>query len=246
MGVKPTFRITRKCTQTCPHCCFECGPDCTEMMSLEMARDCAQFCRANHITHCEIMGGEFFCNPDWEAVMDTLAENMKCVRLVTNGDWARTKTLSARVVKFLKQHSPPFYVSISKDRWHTNKHVKQAAKLLDEAGVICNVATEEQTRNGSLVPIGRLRLDFTDFFSMFGCHCYQPHTKYNLLIDESGEIHKCGMGAWPYDNIENFLDGGFAERFKYFNGVFYKCWMPNCRHCQRQEEYAKCKKSEEA
>lgn len=239
LGIKPTFRITRKCTQSCSHCCFECSPNRTEMMTVETARDCSQFCRANSIRRCEIMGGEFFCNPDWEAVMDALVEDMLCVRLVTNGDWAGKKALAERVIKFLSQHPKRVYVSLSKDRWHTNRHVSRAAKLLKEAGIPHNVATEEQTTNRSLVPVGRLRLEFTDFFSMWGCYCYEAEKKYSLLIDEQGEIYKCGMGAWPYDNISGFLDGGFAARFKYFNGVFYKCWLPNCRTCQRQEEYAK-------
>src|SRR5574343_1137609 len=121
-GLKPTIRITRRCTQQCNHCCFECSPNENEMMSVAMARNIGQFCQMNNIRYTEIMGGEFFCNPDWYEILDVLSVGMKRVRLVSNGDWAGSPELALKVLSFLRSHSQ-FHVGISKDCWHTNKYV---------------------------------------------------------------------------------------------------------------------------
>ena len=61
----PTIRITTKCTQQCTHCCFSCSPSSEKMMTVETAEVIAKFLNANGILSLNVMGGEFFCNPDW-------------------------------------------------------------------------------------------------------------------------------------------------------------------------------------
>lgn len=232
LGPKPTIRITTKCTQSCSHCCYECGPSSSKMMTIDMARNIHTFCSSNIISRCEIMGGEFFLNPDWEMILSILSDGMNSVRLVSNSDWAANEKISDRVIGFLSVHDN-FHVGLSKDKWHNNKNVSLALKLLSDANIIHRTATEEEGSDNSIVPVGRGELMGGDFFSMFGCYCHDPRKKYNLLIDECGEIYKCGFGIWDYDNIMNFLNGGFGSRFKKFNTAFYKAWISNCASCNR-------------
>ena len=58
--LKPTLRITRKCTQHCSMCCFSCSPKESEMMTVETAKQVAEFYENNNISYTQIMGGEFF------------------------------------------------------------------------------------------------------------------------------------------------------------------------------------------
>jgi len=63
--------------------------------------------------------------------------------------------------------------------------------------------------------------------------------RYNLLIDEQGEIYKCGFGSWPYASVNDFLQGGFGARFKEFNAKFYGAFISSCAACQRAESCGK-------
>jgi hypothetical protein len=203
-----------------------------------MARKVGRFCQVNNITHCEVIGGEFFCNPDWLSVITEATRGMRYVRLVTNGDWAGNKETAEQVISWLTNlgvDDPIFALGISNDRWHTNRHVEEAARLLKEADLPYKLAGPGDMPDDGLVPIGRHKFEYT-FFSMMGCWCHEPERKYTMLIDEVGEIYKCQLGAWPYDNIENYQDGGWSARFKEFNSIFYGCWLSNCASCQRQEE----------
>ena len=237
-GLKPTIRITRKCTQACSHCCFDCDTEATEMMSPETAVKINQFCQANEITRCEIMGGEFFVNPEWEPVLESLCQGMKNVRLVSNGDWAGNTKVATRVISFLKSH-PEVHVGISRDRWHTNKQVDAACALLTEAGINHRTPTAEEVKPESIVPVGRSQYDCSNMFAMFGTYCFQNEKRYNFLIDEEGRIYKCSFGTWQYDTIQDYLKGGFAPRFKEFNTKFYGVFISNCSSCQRMEGQAK-------
>ncbi len=241
-GLKPTIRITRRCTQSCAHCCFSCDPLAGSDMTLETAAAITQFCQANNIRRAEAMGGEFFTHPIWDQILHTLIRDLRQVRLVSNGDWAGSSTTGRRVIEFLSQH-PQVHVGISKDRWHTNKHVDAAVQMLTDAGVLHRVPTKDQTQEESLVPVGRHRFEWSGFYSSFASYCQQPERRYSFLIDETGQIHKCGFGSWPYANVSEYLDGGFNARFKEFNTVFYDAFIPNCATCQRAEDHAKRQKA---
>ena len=70
----------------------------------------------------------------------------------------------------------------------------------------------------NLVPIGRAESS-GGLYSMFGCYCQNPKHHYSFLIDEVGKIYKCGFGVWNYADIDDYIDGGFAPRFKEFNKI---------------------------
>ena len=186
------------------------------------------------------MGGEFFCHPQWEEVIDVLVEGILTVRLVTNSDWAGNTELSKKVTGFLQNH-PHIRVGVSKDGWHTNKHVDAAVKALEIGGIPFRLPTEDEIREDTIVPIGRGEFHY-GFYSMFGNYCSKPDRRYGFLIDENGEIYKCGMGAWPYANVTEYLDGGFNQRFKYFNDKFYGAHVMSCSQCRRAESHSKAKK----
>ncbi len=123
--LRPTIRMTTKCTQLCSHCCFECSPNRTDMMTIDIANDISIFLKNNNIINAQIMGGEFFCNPDYERIISILCKNLKRVRLVTNGDWAKNPS---KVIAMLKNNDK-IYVGISVDDYHTNKYVNKAKQL---------------------------------------------------------------------------------------------------------------------
>ena len=245
-GLKPTIRITRRCTQACAHCCFECGPGIVDGdMTITVAENIRRFCQVHQIKRAEAMGGEFFTHPEWPQIFHILADKMRQVRLVTNGDWAGNARTASAVIGFLKLH-PQFHVGVSKDRWHTNAHVDAATRMLQEAGIPFRLPTPDQIEEQSLVPVGRNRCEWTQFYGTFGCYCGPAERRYSFLVDELGRIYKCGFGSWPYASVADYLDGGFFERFKEFNTEFYQAFVPNCAACQRAEAHARRKRKEEA
>lgn len=84
----PTIRITNRCTQKCEHCGFSSSPTSSRMMTKEQSLLVSQFLKTNEIDYINVMGGEFFCNPEWEEVLENLISPVNIMRLVTNGDWA--------------------------------------------------------------------------------------------------------------------------------------------------------------
>lgn len=42
------------------------------MMSIDTAKEISLFFRSNKIRSINLMGGEFFCNPDWFEILDVL------------------------------------------------------------------------------------------------------------------------------------------------------------------------------
>jgi len=172
------------------------------------------------------MGGEFFCNPDWYEIFSILSKDVLTVRIVTNGDWADNPE---KVLEFMSNH-PQCYMCISKDKWHTNEWVAKAHDLCEAHGIIHKLATDEETTPESIVPVGRSRFEY-NFYSTFANYCSKPDRKYTFLIDEEGEIYKCGFGAWAYANVKEYINGGFSKRFKSFNRLYYKQWVPSCKHC---------------
>jgi hypothetical protein len=215
--LRPTVRITSRCTQSCAHCCFECGPERSEHMSPATASDVARFARSNGVRRMNIMGGEFFCNPDWETVLATLFCSVEHVRLVTNGDWAGSKKTRDKVAAFLIGRDN-IHVAIACDKWHTNAHIDTAQKACSKAGVPHHVASHED--DTGCVPAGRHRFGMDNVYSMFSCWCRKPDRMYTFLVDEEGLVSKCPFGIWTYDRIDRYLDGGFKERFKQFHSAW--------------------------
>jgi len=233
----PTIRITTKCTQSCSHCGFSCSPKKKDMMDIEMAENISKFILNNNIKSLNLMGGEFYMNPHWYLILSKLVENVLSARLVTNGDWATNEYETEKVIEFFKNRNH-VKLSISKDKWHTNKNVDKAEQICIENNIPYNVANDDQVTNESVVPIGRGAYHY-NMYSFFSCYCHNPEHKYSFLIDEKGEIYKCSFGVWAYDNISNFIDGGFAERFKDFNKKFYSCFVSNCSSCLRMYQFRK-------
>jgi hypothetical protein len=197
-------------------------------MSIEMSISINKFLISNNINVLNIMGGEFFCNPNWSEVIGNLSNKMKRVRIVTNSDWAASPK---DVIEFMNTHLQ-CYFSLSKDKWHTNEYVNAAMRICKENNIKCIIAKEDQTTDDSIVPVGRSLFEY-GFYSTFGMYCQNPKNMYSFLIDEIGEISKCSFGLWKYANINEYLEGDFCIRFKEFNTKFYKCWIGSCKDCNR-------------
>ena len=228
---RPTIRITNKCTQECTHCCFESSPKSKVMMTLETALNVGKFLKSNEIPMIQVMGGEFFCNKQWYKILNILVKRVKHMRLVTNGDWVAVKSVREKFAKFIDNNKDVLTISLSFDKYHTNKHFEEAKAFLENTGVRMTIGKGEE-ESDAIVPVGRGELHFTKY-SMFNNYCYNPEKKYTFLIDEYGAIYKCAFGRWQYDTIDDYLEGGFAQRFKEYNKKFYKVFIPNCKTCNR-------------
>jgi len=204
-------------------------------MTLEVAELVRQFLASNPIYSANIMGGEFWLNPNWEKVLGTIVSGLDYARIVTNGDWAARKKSSRQVLAFMEAN-PHCYFAITTDQWHTNKNVKKAEQFCKKHNLIHRVDGDKDS-NG-IVPVGRSEFEMGGFYGMFSCYCHNPAKKYSFLIDEKGTIYKCPFGTWDYARIQNFTSGGFAERFKEFNETFYGAFVGSCTHCRRAYSFA--------
>ena len=230
--LRATIRITLKCTQSCRHCCYESSPTKETHMSVESAKKIAKFLVSNEIYSINLMGGEVFCNPNWREILDIILPTVKYVRIVSNGDWAVDEpTFPEHVAKH-----PNAYIVVSKDQWHTNANIEKAEELI-KACDIPTLTSDLKETEFSLVPIGRA--EYSDsIYSMFGCWCHNPEHQYSFLIDEVGDIFKCGFGVWNYTDVDEHLEGGFAVRFKEFNKLFYNTFIPSCGKCIRSYKFS--------
>ena len=233
--LRPTIRITNRCTQECSHCCFESSPKSDTNMTVEKAKEIAKFLEANQIHDLNMMGGEFFCNPDWlEVLMELgLPDHIIYFRLVSNSDWYKNDTVKQGLLSLRDALGPKFHMSLSKDRWHTNVGVEEAEKWLVENNILTIVANKSNTKQESIVPVGRAEWGFWGFFDTIQNQCAGDEEHYTFLIDEEGLIYKCNFGVWPYAKVNEYLEGGFRERFKSYNQKFYKIFIPNCKACYR-------------
>lgn len=200
-------------------------------MNIEMAKNVATFIKSNKVCDLNVMGGEFFCNPDWYEILSILIDNTHSMRLVTNGDWAANKVIADKVIEFINLNKNKVRIAISKDKWHTNKNIENAEEYIKQTGALYHVALPSETTDSSIVPIGRSELEYTPFYSFAGCYCHNPYEQYTFLIDENGDIYKCGFGAWKYANIKDYINGGFNKKFKEFNKKFYDIFIPSCKSC---------------
>ena len=226
-----TIRITLKCTQSCSHCCYSCSPKKETHMTIETAKKISQFLIKNEVHSINLMGGEIYCNPDWREILDILVPSVNIARMVTNGDWVvDAPEFAVHVGKYNN-----CYVAVSKDQWHTNINIVEAEKLLAENNVLNKISDLNET-DFNLVPIGRAFGSF-GLYSMMGCYCHNPKNQYSFLIDEIGDIFKCGFGVWNYAEVDEYLDGGFPARFKEFNKIFYDVFISSCASCIRSHEF---------
>lgn len=228
----PTIRITNKCTQQCAHCCFSCSPSGEKMMTVDTARDIAQFLASNEISSLNVMGGEFFCNPDWYPIMEQFLNTGSVVRLVSNADWYNDDTVKNGLIALNTETKGSLYLSLSNDRWHTNVGVKAAEEYLKTHNILYTVESKEQASEAGIVPIGRSESSY-GFYSMLACYCHNPEHQYSFMIDEDGVIYKCSFGVLGYANIKDYMDGGFNTKFKEFNRKFYSAFIPSCASCIR-------------
>lgn len=228
----PTIRITTKCTQACSHCCFECSPEKTRMMTVSTAQDITQFLQNNHICSLNVMGGEFYCNPDWDKILRTWLRVNCHIRLVSNGDWTPDDIIKDQLLHIAKDYPDHFHISISYDKYHTNTHVEEAELFLQTQQISHDIGRETQDDDQTLIPVGRAELSY-NLYSFGCCYCHNPKHQYSFLIDETGDIYKCSFGVLRYANIQEFQTSGFASKFKEFNQKFYECFLPSCKHCIR-------------
>jgi MoaA/NifB/PqqE/SkfB family radical SAM enzyme len=196
-------------------------------MSVDTAESISQFLKLYEIKRTSIMGGEFFCNPDWLHIFKILLPNLDYCRLVTNGDWAKDKDF----LKQLLPYNDRMSIAISEDRWHSNKFTKQAVEQCEELNFHWALPSEEMQRDTALVPVGRLEYNPSGFYGMFSAYCSNPAQHYSFLIDEIGDIFKCSFGKKKYTNIKKHLDGSFLVKFKEFNKKFYQRSPMNCYRC---------------
>jgi hypothetical protein len=225
--LRPVIRITSKCTQQCRHCCFDCSPIRTEQMTLDTAKLINQFLTMYEIKAVSIMGGEFFCNPNWLPIFDTLLPSLEYCRLVTNGDWAEDP-------EFLKQLLPykdRLSIAISEDPWHTNKFTRRAVEQCEDLDFYWVLPSDSMKSNNVIVPVGRSEGSMDSVFGFFSTYCSNPQHQYSFLIDEIGGIFKCSFGRIKYANIVQHLDGSFPSRFKEVNQKFYNSSPMSCFRC---------------
>lgn len=202
------------------------------MMTVEKAKNIAKFLKNNGVETINLMGGEFFCNPDWFEIYSELISSVKFARLVTNGDWANNLGVKTKIAMLVSLFGDKIHFSISKDKWHTNKNVEAAKEFLESTGCEVNVAKKDNTKDESIVPVGRANGKYiSGIYDMFGCYCQNPENMYSFLIDEKGNIYKCSFGVLCYANIDKYLEGGFRQRFKEANSKFYSLFISSCQSC---------------
>lgn len=205
------------------------------MMSVDMAKDIATFIKNNNIFALNLMGGEFFCNPDWYEIFDLFFDAAYHIRVVSNSDWVHSDDVKNKLIQLHEKYGNKFYVCLSNDEWHTNKYVSEAEEFLNSVGIICRNG-EGQLKSDGIVPVGRGELIGGGFYSFMGTYCSNPENRYSMLIDEDGNIYKCSFGTWKYANVHDYMEGGFEKRFKTYHQGLRKVFISNCRSCRRSCE----------
>lgn len=227
-----SIRITNKCTQKCNHCCFNSSPESTTMMSVEQAKDTAIFLEYNYIHSIQVLGGEFFCNPDWEEILELFLKVVSSVRLVTNGDWAGVSSVENALVRLNQKYEGKIRIAVSQDEYHTNIRLNDAEAFLSSNGFNYVIGNGEDDGENTLIPLGRASFS-TGYYSTLGCYCKNPKYQYSFLIDEEGKIYKCSFGVCNYANVGEYLEGGFSARFKSFSMLFNDTFVTSCASCIR-------------
>jgi len=183
------------------------------MMSIETAKEIANFLDNNNINRINLMGGEFFLNPDWYEIIKLLSVRKTSVRIVTTGDWIHHSTVCENLIRLKEEFGDILCISVSNDRWHNNKNVKAAEDFLNKNQFLYTIGISKHDREDVLVPIGRSEGDY-GFYGLFGCYCHNPKNMYSFLINEKGDIYKCSFGVWNYASVQEYQEGGFAKNLK--------------------------------
>lgn len=202
------------------------------MMTVETAEVIAKFLNANGILSLNVMGGEFFCNPDWHPIIAHFLSTGSVLRLVSNADWYNDDTVKDKLAMLNEENKGRLFLSLSYDRWHTNTGVEAAVKYLKSHNIPYTVEDKEQASEAGIVPIGRGESS-CGIYSMLACYCHNPQNQYSFMIDEDGVIYKCPFGVLEYANVIDYVDGGFNAKFKDFNSKFYSIFIPSCTSCIR-------------
>lgn len=227
--LRPTIRITTKCTQACRHCCFSCSPKKNDMMTVEQAEKVAAFLRKYEISYANIMGGEFFCNPEWKEILNIILREVKVARIVTNGDWAENEEVKEELKDLMTSplvKTKCVYFCISSDKWHNGKNIDPALEWLRENEIRGNKGAMEDR---AVVPIGR-GWEYSTFYSSLGCYCRHKETRYSFLIDENGDVYKCPFGLLKIFNVGD-TEGNFFERFREVNEKMINVFISSCKTC---------------
>ena len=202
------------------------------MMTVETAEVIAKFLNANGILSLNVMGGEFFCNPDWHPIIAHFLSTGSVLRLVSNADWYNDDTVKDKLAMLNEENKGRLFLSLSYDRWHTNTGVEVAVKYLKSHNIPYTVEDKEQASEAGIVPIGRGESS-CGIYSMLACYCHNPQNQYSFMIDEDGVIYKCPFGVLDYANVIDYVDGRFNAKFKDFNSKFYSIFIPSCTSCIR-------------
>lgn len=227
-----TIRITNKCTQECSHCCFSSSPRSEIHLLPDMAKKIQSFVNNNGVLILNVMGGEFFCNPQWYEILKIFLEsNVLRMRLVSNGDWYGRNDVKEKLADLINKFKDKLKISITYDKYHTNSWVEHGlTDFLKQSGVNYNADKKQIMEDKGIVPVGRSYLKYT-WYSSMNTYCSNPYNRYSFLIDENGQIYTCGFGLCPFDNIQNYLEGGFRPVFKDHFQWFSKLPILTCHKC---------------
>jgi hypothetical protein len=230
----PTIRITMKCTQECDHCCFACSPKETAMMEIETAKKIHKFLVGNEIQSINVMGGEFWLNPNWETIIKILIKDMTTVRLVTNGDWYTSKKTCEQIKSLLQtQTQSIIYIAISIDNFHTNTNVENAKKFCIDNNLLYTLG--HGINEDGIIPV-RKGYSYAGFYAGISMYCKGKCEKEGFMIDEDGKIFRCPCGIWHFDDmVEDFINGGWNSRWKQIIDAFRKTSIMSCNDCIRME-----------
>lgn len=86
------------------------------------------------------------------------------------------------------------------------KNVDKALEILERNNIPTSVPNHKE-EEFNMVPVGRAEFMTFGFYSMFGCYCHNPQHQYSFLIDEVGDIFKCGFGIWNYASVDEYING---------------------------------------
>lgn len=240
----PTVRITDKCTQACSHCCFSCSPKGTRMMAADTAGKVAAFCGLIGVRRVNMMGGEFFLNPDWETIARHFVLAGLRVGIVTSGDFVVDKTVVTALVRLSGEGR--VLIRVSEDSWHHNRNVDRACAALASAGVaFVRQDSGQDTGRGMfdnpVVPLGRSEFDSGTLFSSMACWCSHPEHHVSFMIDEDGTVSRCPFGLFKVGNVAD----GEAARDGLIRTIkaMDKAFIPSCRTCARIHDDIERKKA---
>jgi hypothetical protein len=160
--------LTRKCPIACPHCVIEAGPQRTEELSLENARDWIRQIaayRSGHIHVLSLTGGEPLFNlKQFEAVSTFGKECGLFITAVTNAFWATNRSHAGAL---FRRMSAVGAWSFSADIYHQSQlpfdRVKNAVLAAQDCGLpySISICTESMT-DPEYLRILSLLLEFTD------------------------------------------------------------------------------------